>query len=122
VIRCPYAELFSDSLAAYMGDGKHNIALSRGDGQASVVKRGKRAIAMAKGPKGAAWAVTDGKRTAYDAEGNGRVVVGNGVAYATAGDSNQAIAYSSKAAKKAERRGGNMLEITGRDQRSIAYR
>lgn len=67
---------------------------------------GRTAVAMAQGRKGSAYAWTDGKYMDYGSTGNGRVVVGKGVAHAMAGSKNQALAYSSKAERKESNRLG----------------
>jgi len=54
-------------------------------------------MAMAKSSKGAANATTDGKKHKFNVTGSGRIIVGKGVAHASAGKNNAAMAYSNRA-------------------------
>ena len=91
---------------------EHNIVVSRGNAEARIIQSNGAAVAMAKSSKGAAYAYTDGKDTKFDVVGNGQITVGSGVAYASAGKNNKALAYSSRADKNSRIEGKKVKMIT----------
>jgi hypothetical protein len=80
-----------------------NMTEVRGNAHATITNKGREAVATAEGEHGSAHVWTNGKYVDYTITGNGRVVVGNGVAYASAGPDNAAVAVSLKAEKKASK-------------------
>lgn len=97
--------------------------MTRGDGEGRVYGEGKKVVASAETSKGGAFVSTDGERVKAGVKGDGKVIYGNGVAYASSGRSNQAIAYSSKVAAKANEGGDGMrvLEDGGKKGKYLGF-
>lgn len=95
---------------------------ARGNARATIRNDGHEAVATADGEHGSAHAWTNGKYVDYTVAGNGRVVVGNGVAYASAGPDNAAIPMSLKAEKKASKHRSTRNQVVeAEDQNETRY-
>jgi len=103
----------NDSISSLASTGsENNYVSSRGNADARIISSNGAAVAMAKSSKGAAYVYTDGRNHKYDVTGNGQISVGNGIAYASAGKKNAAIAYSTRADKAGRLEGKKKMMIT----------
>ena len=97
--------------------------MTRGYGEGRVYGEGKKVAATAETSRGGAFVSTDGESVKAGVEGDGKVIFGNGVAYASSGSSTQAIAYLSKVAAKANASGEGMrvLENGGKRGKYLGF-